>query len=191
MEATRLIRGEWEVRDLDIAIAHRIVRKFHYARGASNTAVYLHGLFRKGDIFQEQCQGLAWWIPPTRSCAEATYPANWKGVLSLSRLVILPGVPSNACTYLLSQSRKLIPKDVWPCLLTYADEFRGHTGAIYKADNWQMLGLTKPQPVYVLRGVMIARKAGPKTRSHSQMLALGCELVGKFRKHKFVMIRKD
>lgn len=187
----RLIASEWSVRDVDIAVARSIVETSHYARGASNTAVYLHGLFRDGDIFQQQCVGVAWWIPPTKSAALATYPANWKGVLALSRLAILPEVPSNACTFLLARSRKLIDATAWPCLLTYADEWRGHTGAIYKADNWIYIGRTKPERTYQINGRMVARKSGPNTRTHAEMIELGAEMVGSFAKHKFVMVRQS
>lgn len=124
----RLKKSDWTVRDVEIDVARRMVEKYHYAAGASNTATYLHGLFREGEIFEEQCCGVAWWLPPTRAAAEATYPERWQGVLCLSRLVIMPEVPKNACTFLLARSRALIDSDVWPCLVTYADDWRGHTG---------------------------------------------------------------
>ena len=184
----RLRKADWEVRPVEISIARRMVEANHYARGASNTATYLHGLYRKGDIFDEQCVGVAWWLPPTRGAAEATYPPNWRGVLCLSRLVIEPSIPANACTFLLSRSRRMIDRTAWPCLVTYADEWRGHTGAIYRADNWTYVGLTKPQRAYVINGRLTAKKAGPTTRTHAEMLALGAEYVGSFAKHKFVRI---
>ena len=124
--ANRLRKSEWTVRDVDISVARRLVESEHYAAGASNTATYLHGLFHEGDIFEEQCVGVAWWLPPTKSAALATYPANWKGVLSLSRLAICPEVPANACTFLLARSRRLIPAEVWPCL---ANDLRRYNGA--------------------------------------------------------------
>lgn len=128
----KLRKADYEVRPVSIGVARRIVTAHHYARGASNTGVYVHGLFRVGEIFDEQCLGVAWWLPPTRSAAEATYPARWQGVLCLSRLVVLPDVPKNACSFLLARSRRAIDRSAWPCLLTYADEWRGHTGAIYR-----------------------------------------------------------
>jgi hypothetical protein len=173
---------------VSISTARRIVEKYHYAAGGSNTAVYLHGLFRKDEYFDEQCLGVAWWLPPTRSAAEATYPDNWQGVLALSRLAILPDVPANACSFLISRSRRLIDRTSWPCLVTYADEWRGHTGAIYLADNWQYVGLTKPQPTYQINGRLTSRKAGPKTRTHKEMLELGAEYLGRFAKHKFIRL---
>jgi hypothetical protein len=81
--------------------------------------------------------------------------------------------------------RRRADRRVWPCLVTYADEWRGHTGAIYKATNWEYVGLTKPERVYTIGGRMVARKAGPKTRTHADMIALGAVCQGSHRKHKF------
>ena len=184
----RLRKAEWDVRPVCIDVARRMVTKHHYAAGASNTATYLHGLFRAGEIFDEQCAGVAWWLPPTRSAAEATYPQNWQGVLCLSRLVILPDVPKNACTFLLSRSRRMINASDWPCLVTYADEWQHHTGGIYRADNWTYCGKTKAERTYQIRGKMTARKAGGNTRTHAEMLARGAVCIGSFAKHKFIKI---
>src|SRR6185369_73705 len=96
---TRLRKSDWTVRDVDISVARRMVEKYHYAAGASNTATYLHGLFRDGEIFEEQCCAVAWWIPPTRTAAQATFSQRWQGVLALPRLVVMPEVPKNACTF--------------------------------------------------------------------------------------------
>ena len=57
-----------------------------------------------------------------------------------------------------------------------------------RADNWTYIGKTKPERTYCVDGRMTARKAGGKTRTHAQMLALGADLVGTFAKHKFVKI---
>lgn len=178
-------RRDWSVRDVDISTARALVESQHYAKGASNTAVYLHGLYRSVGG-ESECLGATWWIPPTKAAAKATYPENWEGVLSLSRLVIHPDVPANACSFLLARSRHAIDRKRWPCLVTYADERMGHTGAIYRADNWTYIGLTKPEPCYLLNGRQVARKAGRRSRTHAEMLALGAEMVGKSAKHKFV-----
>ena len=189
-EITALRKEDWEVRPVAISVARELVERYHYARGASNTRTYLHGLFRKGAFFDDACVGVAWWIPPTRSAAEATYPKNWQGVLALSRLVVAPDVPKNACTFLLAQSRRMIPAKDWPCLVTYADEWRGHTGAIYRADNWTYVGLTAPEATFTINGVMTARKAGGHTRTKAEMLALGVRCEGKHAKHKYVLMRE-
>lgn len=115
----RLKKADWEVRNVSLSTGRRLVKEYHYAGGGSNTATYLHGLFKKTNgIFDNECVGVAWWIPPTKSAAKATFPENWQGVLSLSRLVIKPEVLKNACTFLLARSRALIDRKRWPCLVT-------------------------------------------------------------------------
>lgn len=168
-------------------IASDLVRRFHYAKGSANTRTYLHGLFKRNSFWDQQCCGVAWWMPPTKSAALATFPENWEGVLSLSRLVIVPGVPKNACTFLLSRSVRLIDRKRWPCLVTYADEWKGHTGTIYRAAGWTYKGLTKAQSTFTINGVMTARKAGPKTRTKQEMIELGAQIEGKHAKHKFIL----
>lgn len=185
----RLRKAEWEVRPVSFDFARRFIKTHHYAAGASNTATVLHGLFRVGDIFDEQAQGVAWWIPPTKSAVLATYPANWQGVLCLSRMAIAPGVPANACSFLLARSRRGIDRNAWPCLVTYADEWRGHTGVIYRADNWQYEGLTKPELIYLINGRLVSRKAGQWTHTHDEMIARGAEMIGAFARHKYT--RRD
>lgn len=179
---------EWEVRPVDLLTCRAFVFDLHYSAGGSNTGTAMHGLFRKGE---PRCMGVAWWIPPTKGAAIATHPDpdRWREVLSLSRLAIDPEAPRNAATFLLSRSRRMIDPAAWSCLVTYADEWQGHTGAIYRADNWEYCGLTKPERLYVNNGRMVARKAGGKTRTHSEMIALGCDCLGSFAKHKFRKLR--
>ena len=182
-EEHRLKANEWEVRTVELLVAQDMVKKYHYSKGGSNTATYRHGLFRRNE---DHCYGVAWWIPPTKTAANATYPANWKGVLSLSRLVIEPGVPKNACSFLMAHSMRMIDREKWPCFVTYADEWQGHTGTIYKATNWTEVGKTAPEATFQLDGRMVARKAGPKTRTRAEMEAIGAVMVGRFSKTKFI-----
>ena len=185
MYKNRLKKNAYIVRPLGIDAARTLVESHHYARGASNTAVAIHGLFPAGSF---EPLGVCWWLPPTKSAALATYPESWRAVLALSRLVVVPGVPKNAASFLLSRSMKMIDRHTWPCLVTYADEWQGHVGTIYRATNWTYVGMTKPQPTYVMDGRMISRKAGPVTRTHKEMIDMGCEFLGKHAKHKFIHV---
>lgn len=183
-----LNKREWEVRPIPLSLGQEMVKRLHYAKGGANTATYMHGLFRKGE---EKCYGVAWWIPPTKSAAIATAGIDyWKNVLALSRLVLEEDVPKNGASFLLAKSVRLIDKERWPVLVTYADEWQGHTGTIYKASNWAYKGKTTPEAAFTLNGRMIARKAGPKTRTRQEMQELGAVMVGRFSKHKFVLDRR-
>jgi hypothetical protein len=186
----RIRKKDWVVVPVDLLTARYLVGRLHYAKSGSNTACYTHGLFRKGNFLSADCMGVAWWIPPTKSSAMATYPeGDWQKVLSLSRLVVHPDVPKNGCSFLLSRSIKMIDRAKWECLVTYADTYQDHTGTIYRATNWEYMGLTKPQKVYTSRGwLMMGRKRGPVTMTHDQIVAKGFKNNGSFAKHKFRMI---
>lgn len=177
---------EWYVADADIRDAKRMVVEHHYAKGGSVTGVYVHGLFNKAT---DNLHGIAWWLPPTRVACESVNKQEWKRVLSLTRLVMLPDTPKNACSFLLARSVRMIKKDGrFVSLVTYADESQGHSGTIYKASNWQYVGRTSATPRWVdpATGRQVATKS-TVNRTYERMRSLGYVLEGKFCKHKYVL----
>lgn len=186
--AKRLNKCEWEVRPFSLEVGRALVERYHYMHGGSNTRTYLHGLFRRGALFDWDCLGLVWWLPAMVSTAQKMLPENPGGVLCLSRLVVLPDVPKNAATYLIGRSVRLIDRERWPVLVSYADEWQGHTGQVYKAAGWHCGGKTRPKAVYTLAGRVVSTKAGKRTWRHSEMLAMGCELVGYFPKYFYYLV---
>lgn len=184
-ETGQIRAAEWMVDTVDLAQARDLVERLHYSAGGANTATFRHGLFRREE-WPLVVMGAAWWIPPTRTAAEASTDGDWRRVLALSRFVLDPDVPGNGASYLLSRSVRLIKQSGnWDVLVTYADEWQGHLGTMYRAAGWDYVGLTKPERVYTIRGRMIARKAGPNTRTHDEMLSLGAVCEGSFRRRKF------
>lgn len=183
----RLVANQWAVRSIPLSVAQQLVEKHHYAKGGANTGVFIHGLIRKDT---DEVHGVAWWLPPTRVACESVNRDNWRRVLSLTRMVITPGTPKNACSFLLARSVKLIRKDGrFVTLVTWADEGEGHTGGVYRAANWTYLGANTGDERWVdpLTGRHVAKKSSGKSRTVSEMLALGYVRAGKTRKHKFVL----
>lgn len=88
-EELRFRGTDWVVRPIDLKEGRQFIEAHHYAGGASNTAVAVHGLFRYG---QGELLGVAWWLPPTEPAARFV-SADWRNVLSLSRFVIADCVP--------------------------------------------------------------------------------------------------
>jgi hypothetical protein len=174
------------VRPISLDRAREMVRRHHYARGGSNTAVYTFGLLPRRSIFEFEAVAATWWLPPTKVCGAGILPANPQGVLALSRLVCEPNAPKNAASFILRHSMRMIDRVRWPALVTFADEWKAHTGAIYLAAGWKFAGYTKPERTYTKAGRMISRKRGPVTLTHSQMLADGCDFVGSFRRLRFI-----
>ncbi len=181
----QLRKHEWCVRSITVAQATPFVQEHHYAKGASRTAVHIHGLFAVG---RNELLGLAWWLPSTRVACESVDKYRWKEVLSLSRMAVAPSVPKNACSYLLGQSVRHIKRDGrWSWLLTYADESQGHEGWVYRACNWTYLGRTGPTARWTdIFGRQVASQS-TKTRTAAQMRALGYTLDGHYHKHKYVL----
>jgi len=187
-------RAEIRVETVPLGEVHRLVEEHHYARGGPNTAVFRHGLF-----WEDRLVGAAQWLPPTKNAANFTTKddingnpgpykgGDWRRVLTLSRLVIAPGVPKMAATLLLGASTRMIKRDGRrDYLLTFADKWRGHDGGIYRAAGWAYLGETAAENVYVnAEGRMMGRKRGPKCFTHKEMLEQGFIWVGRFSKHRF------
>lgn len=186
-DQNRLVANQWTVRSIPLPVAQQLVRKHHYAKGGANTGVFIHGLIRKDT---DEVHGVAWWLPPTRVASESVNRDNWRRVLSLTRMVITPGTPKNACSFLLARSIKIIRRDGrFDTLVTWADEGEGHTGGVYRAANWTYLGANTGDERWVdpLTGRHVAKKSAGKSRTVSEMLALGYARTGKTRKHKFVL----
>lgn len=181
----RLQRCDWEVRKCSYREAANMVRLYHYSKGGSLTGTDFHGLYRRGS---DEVMGVAWWLPPTKVAAMSVNPSDWKRVVALTRLVCHPDTPPNSASFLLGGSIRILKREGrWATLLTYADEFMGHLGQIYRATNWIYLGPSSPIPRWEdENGRQVAVKA-TKSRTKAQMESLGYRMVGKYRKHKFVM----
>lgn len=181
----KLRAKDYEVREVSAREAREFVVEHHYSKGCSNTRVYSHGLYRVGE---PDLLGVAIWLPPTKVAAQSVNRDQWQKVLSLTRLAVRPDVPSNAASFLMARSIRMIRKDGrFVSLVTYADDFMGHTGAIYRATNWTYVGQMKGYPRWEdADGRQVARKS-TVSRNDAQMRGLGYRNVGTFGKRKFLL----
>lgn len=180
----KLRRSDWSVAPVELKSARAFIAAHHYAQGSSHTCVFSHGLF---DTDSNLC-GAALWLPPTRVAAESVNKQDWKMVLSLSRLAVAPHVPSNACSFFLSRSVRLIrATGRFKTLVTYACSSQNHSGGIYRASGWTHLGSTDATPMWHdANGKQVAAQS-TKTRSVAEMKNLGYTMIGRFKKEKFVL----
>ncbi len=184
MNSELLLAKEWEVRKCPLAHAQDFIAKHHYAKGGSNTAVYTFGAYRIGD---NTLRAVAWFLPPTKVACESVNKAEWKRVLGLTRMAVLPGEPKNVCSYLLGKCVRIIRADGrFVSLVTYADESQGHTGHVYKACGWDYIGRTGPYTRWVDKNGRQVSQKSTNNRVTSVMLELGHTKVGAFYKHKYV-----
>lgn len=183
-----LRRAEWTVLPVSHATCHRLVWDHHYSKSLSCASTYRHGLFARAE--PHRCVGVAQWFPPIRSAAIASWDGDWHEVLALSRLAIAPDVPTNAASFLLAASVRLIKDDGrYRCLITYADTWRGHTGAIYRAANWEYMGMTQPNGRWVdSAGMLVSFYRHGHGRTRTEMESQGFRHAGDFPTHKYRLI---
>jgi hypothetical protein len=182
---THLVRAEWEVRNVEShAACSAFIVSTHYAAGTANTSVARHGLYRQGE---SDLMGVAMWMPPTPTAARAVAGDQWRGVLALSRLAVAEGQPTNAASFLLGAAMRMVDRERWPVLLTYADTRLGHTGAIYKATNWTCEGMTPAGDVWLMPdGSQRGRKRGGRNISAAEMREMGATPAPKAPKIRYV-----
>lgn len=185
--AHHLRRSDWSVTTLEQAEARALIERWHYAQGCPNTSVARHGLIGQSG----EAAGVAMWLPPTPTAARSAarhfdMEDQWRGVLSLTRLVVAPKAPTNAASFLLGSSMRLVDRARWPILLTYADTSQGHTGAIYRATNWAYLGLVPAGDTWInAKGEQRGRKRGKRNLSVAEMTEAGFTRRPALPKHKF------
>ena len=188
---THLRSADWEVHSIPShGEARRLIRTWHYSKSSPNTSTYRHGLYRADAILHGDAHGCALWIPPTRGAAEHLVGEHWGGVLSLSRLVVDPDLPTNGASFLLGRSMRLIDRDRWPVLVTYADRALGHSGAIYRATNWTYHGevAATAGDVWIDEsGRRNGRKRGRFTYTRAEMEARGYTPAPSLPKIRFVL----
>jgi transposase len=118
---------------------------WHYqysGRHGSDYGVYL------GDLLI----AVARFTSPTRQEIATSLGYKFKEVLELSRLCVHPKYQKpNLLTWFLARVRKQLHEDKpeVTCLVSFADSTYGHTGAVYKADNWELNRIVEPNYWYV------------------------------------------
>jgi len=95
---------------------------------------------------------VARFINPHRIEIATSVGFKYKEVLELSRLCIKPNFQKpNLLSWFLSRVEKEIKHEVPNIkgLVTFADKQQGHTGAVYKASNWEFVNEIAPDYYYV------------------------------------------
>jgi hypothetical protein len=128
---------------IDKSVAYDFVRKYHYLGDAKFFSKIAYGLFHKetGELL-----GAATFSNPQGNVALKGWfglPNSDQSVVELSRLVVLPQLNgTNATSYLLGNSLKLLKRDDGiRAVITLADDSR-HIGSIYQVCNFEYYGLT-------------------------------------------------
>ena len=158
---------------IEKTVAYDFVRKYHYLGDAKFFAKYCIGLF-----IDEELVGVSTFSNPQGISSMKSWfglENDCQDVLELSRLCMLPSLNgSNATSYLLGNSMKLLKRVNVRAVITLADDSR-HIGSIYQVCNFKYYGLTdKKTDFFTFDGKVNPRGSTkdvrgvwlPRTRKH-------------------------
>lgn len=132
----------FKIKEISKIEGYNFIKKYHYLKDAKYFSMYNYGLF-----IEESLVGVSTFSTPQGNVALKGWfgisDNSTKDILELSRLCILPSLNgSNATSFLLSNSMKLLKKDYRiRAVITLADSSR-HVGSIYQVCNFTYYGLT-------------------------------------------------
>jgi hypothetical protein len=125
----------YDLREITLGDAARLVEAHHAYGGAANTAVACFGVVERSQVVAAYV-----WMPAARAVAAKVAPSAPGAALALSRMVAVPREARDlrhVSRPLRRQMRVLLDRGRWPVLVTYSDESIGHTGHVYRCSGWQ------------------------------------------------------
>jgi len=170
----------FQIKEIEKPIAYAFIKQYHYLADAKFFAKYCYGLY-----LGENLVGCSTFSNPQGISAMKSWfglENSDQSVLELSRLCMLPELNgSNATSYLLGNSMKMLKSKDVNAVITLADDSR-HVGSIYQVCNFKYYGLTDSKTDFYcedgrvnprgatkdLRGVWL-----PRTRKHRYCFLLG------------------
>jgi len=140
----------WTVRRVDRKLIKDFIEKWHYS-GSINGCIadYCYALFKPcGEMVGAMFFGRMAMANQWRRFSD-----NEKNVIELRRLCCVDDTPKNTESFFIGRSLRLLKKD-WGkgIVVSYADKEYGHTGVIYKASNFEMIGEIKGAKVIYWNG---------------------------------------
>jgi len=130
---------------LDTKQADAFLYNWHYQHHGR------HGL-DLGGYLGDELICLARWASPSRTEIATSLNYSQKQVVELARLVVHPKYQKkNLLSWFLARCEQRIMQ-VYPeieCLVSFADSTHNHTGAVYKASNWELNRVVEPNYWYV------------------------------------------
>lgn len=163
----------FQIQEIEKSLAYNFIKKYHYLKDVKFLSIYCFGLY-----LDDVLVGVSTYSTPQGTSTLK----GWFGlentdlsVMELSRLCIIPSLNgTNATSYLLGNSLKLLKNKNIRAVITLADDSR-HVGSIYQVCNFTYYGLTdKKSDFYSVDGKKNVRgtsndKMGvwiPRTQKH-------------------------
>ena len=139
----------YEIREIDFSKEiSEWVSSHHYTGSCPRSVKYVFGLFDGLSMI-----GVCIYSYFSRNQLNQKYP----NCLELSRFFIEDGTPKNTESYFLGGTLRKLKKKV-DGIISYADSTEGHSGVIYRASNFKLIGMTKKSYHYLKNGERVNKK---------------------------------
>jgi hypothetical protein len=140
----------WTVKLVERKTVRDFIEKWHYSNSINGCiADYCYALFKPcgemaGAMFFGRMAMANQW---------KRFSENESKVIELRRLCCIDDTPKNTESFFIGRALRLLRKD-WGkgIVVSYADKEYGHSGVIYKASNFKMIGEIKGARVIIYSG---------------------------------------
>ena len=148
----------WQVELISYQSAKPFVEKWHYSRNVNGLHIsQCFGLFRPRPEFFgiPEMVGVAMYGKPAmNNQGQKWCPRDESKLVELRRLCCVDDTPKNAESFFISKTLKWMKKHTdYEVAVAYADPEHGHSGTIYRASNWKMMGLTSAGVILMVDGI--------------------------------------
>lgn len=125
------------------------IEKFHYSHNINGVKGTYYFKLEDGD---KMIGALFYGNLAMRNQYKA-YTSDESEIIELRRLVCVDDTPKNTESYFIGKTLKWLEKNTsLRFVLSYADQTYGHTGVIYQASNFKLMGQTSPGKVIMWNG---------------------------------------
>ena len=138
------LEGYWVQETTFNHTVRKFLKRWHYSDYVNIQAKHTFCLFREGNFGIPEMVGVCIYTRPAGPTAgQSYYPEAPDKVLELRRLCLIDATPKNAESFFVSRTIKWLKGNTdWEFILSYADMEQGHSGVIYRASNFEYLGVT-------------------------------------------------
>lgn len=184
------------IKEITVKQARKYIATYHYSKSMPDSTKYVYAGFYKDKLAGIIVYGMG----AGKSQYKAIIPNIENGeYLELTRLWSADSMPKNTESKLISESIKLLPKEI-RLILSFADEEQGHFGYIYQATNFYYCGKTTTGKRLLLSdgttqhsrllGIYKMRHPELKDKTNKEIMDIyGWKYIANSSKFRYVMLR--
>lgn len=190
--------GEMYVKRVDAHFCRGMIAEFHYSHIMPDNAFDCYAGF-----YGDRIAGIVVYGNGANNQTFSTLipDIEVKNCRELMRLWSADGMPKNTESKLISESLKMLPKEIY-LVVSFADPSHNHVGTIYQATNFHYCGMSNPSKMLVDEKGKIfhVRSIGTYKRRHQELAGMsnlqimekyGWKYIDSSGKHRYVYLRGD